>query len=280
MKFKSIFIVFNIIIVFSFLFIFFMPLALLGWDYTSVFWGKNWPLALVFVAIIGALNVFFALNWKIFSMLEREEWTQLASFLEERVYRKKSFRSQYVRILVNTYMVSSNVGGIERLEEAVRRDKPALLERNALLFGIPYVLKNDGAKMESFFAPFLPSKKVESRDWIAWDYSFALLVQKKPGEAAARLRELVRTSRDACIKLLSLYLIATTEGGKPADGTSDPVTTGVREYLKTKFPRDKLAKEIERAKGEVYVVILSRLLDDALDWLYPPEGETGARASR
>ena len=48
MKFKTIFILFNIVIIASFAIIFFMPLMMLGWDYTAIFWKNNWFLPIVF----------------------------------------------------------------------------------------------------------------------------------------------------------------------------------------------------------------------------------------
>jgi hypothetical protein len=183
MKFKTIFIVFNIVIVLSFLFIFFLPLALLGVEYSQAFWERNWPLAVVFVVIIGAMNAFFAGNWRLFSLLEKEDWPSLITYLEDRVYTKGRIRGQYIKLLVNTYMVSSNVSGIEKLEAHVGEKKPALLEKNALLFGVPHVLRNDGADMEAYFGRYLHSRKSESAEWIDWNFSFALLLERKLDDA-------------------------------------------------------------------------------------------------
>jgi hypothetical protein len=42
MKFKAIFILFNGALILSFLLIFFMPFFLLGADFFSLFWTRNW----------------------------------------------------------------------------------------------------------------------------------------------------------------------------------------------------------------------------------------------
>lgn len=268
MKFKTIFIVFNVIIICSFLFIFFMPLALLGWEYSQVFWERNWVLAAIFIVIIAALNVFFGANWRLFSLLEKEDWPALVAYLEDRIFVKGRLYGQYIKLLVNTYMVSSNVAGIEKLEEYIRGKKPALLERNALLFGVPHVLRNDGADMERYFGTFLDSKRVESRDWVSWNYAFALLLEKKLPEADGRLRSLVADSRDAAVKLLSLYFVDTVSSGLHDMSAPDPLIEGGKASLKKKYTREKFARELENAKAEVHIVILSRLLDDAMNWLY------------
>ena len=57
MKFKAIFVIFNLIILVSFLFIFLIPFFMLGWDYTQVFWTENWSVALVFVGVMAGLAI-------------------------------------------------------------------------------------------------------------------------------------------------------------------------------------------------------------------------------
>ena len=53
MKFRLLFIIFNFVILASFLLIFLMPAFVLGWEYTSVFWSTNWPVGLVFLVVLG-----------------------------------------------------------------------------------------------------------------------------------------------------------------------------------------------------------------------------------
>jgi hypothetical protein len=266
MKFKTIFIVFNIIIIFSFVFIFFMPLFLLGWEYSQVFWEKNWPLALAFAAIIAALNVFFGMNRKLFSYLEQEDWPELIGYLEDLVYNRGKIRPQYIKLLVNTYMVTSNVAGIERLEKYLGEKKPLILERNALLFGVPHVLRNDASDMESYFGRLLTSRHVEGLDWIKWNHAFSLLLARRLGDADTEFRALVRSSSDTTIKLLSIYFLATVTD--PSRDSENALVGEAKQYLKKRFTREKLARELESAKSDVHVVILSRLVDDAADWLY------------
>ena len=62
MRFKIVFILFNVVIVASFLIIYLMPLAMLGMDYTREFWANNWGLPIVFVVILAILNGYFTIN--------------------------------------------------------------------------------------------------------------------------------------------------------------------------------------------------------------------------
>ena len=82
MKFKTIFIIFNVVIVFSFLFIFFMPLFLLGGDYFVDFFFNNWFIGILFVITLFIFNFYFLQNWQLFRLLENEDWNKLIEFLE------------------------------------------------------------------------------------------------------------------------------------------------------------------------------------------------------
>ncbi len=83
MKFRTIYILFNVVIAVSFVFVFFLPFFLLGWDYSLEFWKGSWYLALFFIVLLGVLNAFFAWNWKVFSLVEKEDWSGLSAHLVE-----------------------------------------------------------------------------------------------------------------------------------------------------------------------------------------------------
>jgi hypothetical protein len=112
MKLKAIFLLFNSVLVVSFLLIFLMPLFLLGTDSFSLFWGRNWIIAVVFVATLGAVNAYFGLNWRLFVNLEKEDWPALVVQLEQKVLRRGLTRPMYIRLLLNAYLILSNTEGI------------------------------------------------------------------------------------------------------------------------------------------------------------------------
>lgn len=264
MKFKIIFILFNVVILVSFLVIYFMPLIMLGWDYTRVFWGRNWGLPVLFVAIIGLLNAYFLLNWKLFTMLEREDWPALTAYLERRIFTKKLIISQQVRILVNAYLVRSDLDAIEKLEKFIKEQKPRILPRFALAFGIPYLLRNDSEQMEAYFSAFADSG---GRDgpWIRWNYGFALILQGKKDGAADVLTRLCRDKTEPVLTLLSAYLL---DSLKPEDDESLGLVAQGRGRLQKRYTPSLWAKEVERSRNNIQVVILAKLVEEATDWLF------------
>jgi hypothetical protein len=264
MKFKVIFILFNIVIVVSFLVIYFMPLILLGSDYTAVFWSKNWGLPLLFIGIIGLLNGYFIYNWKLFTMLEREDWPGLITYLERKVYEKKMIVAQQVRILINAYLVSSNLEAINKLEGFLQDEKPAVLPRFALSFGIPYLLRNNSEEMESYFLRFIDDRGKDG-EWIRWNYAFALILQGKKPEAEKALIKIPGKKIEPVLLLLAIYLLNSIN---PENKGASEIIDDNKARLKKRFTPVLWAREIERSRNNVQVVILSKLVEEATDWLY------------
>jgi hypothetical protein len=275
MKFRTIFILFNVVILVSFLFVFLLPLFLLGPESSMTFWKGNWYLALLFLVLIGGLNAFFLLNRKTFLLVEREDWGELCAHLVGLMFPKGRFSGARVRLLVNSYLLQSDIAGIERLESELAAKRPDILKKNALLFGVTRLLRNKPEEAATFLAPYLDANGVESKDWLRFDYGFSLVLQKKAAEALPFLEEGCR-SRDGVLCLLAAYLLGTI-GASAADESGKAAAIAkaeaARARLRKRFSVSKWSREVERAKSEVHIVILSKLIDDAGRWLYElPKG--------
>src|SRR5512147_2393751 len=116
MKFKTIFLIFNAVVLLSFLFVFFAPMLMLDASFASAFLARNWFLALAFLAILGALNAFFLANWKLFALLEREDWPALSDYLSDQIHGKGRISNRTVKVYVNSLLLLSDLEGIERLQ--------------------------------------------------------------------------------------------------------------------------------------------------------------------
>lgn len=280
MKFRTIFILFNVVILSSFLFVFLLPIFLLGAGSSLGFWKGNWYLALLFLALLGGLNAFFIANRKTFVLVEREDWAALSAHLVHLMFPKSRFASSRVRLLVNAYLLQSDIEGIESLETALRAKRPDQLRKNALLFGVTRLLRNKSDEAEAFFLPYLDSRDVDSRPWLRFDYGFSLVLQKRAGEALPYLEEGC-AARDPVLCLLGAYLLGSVGLASIADETQKAGVArrveAARERLLKRYSSAKWSREVERAKSEVHIVILSRLIDDAGRWLYaaPKAGEGG-----
>lgn len=284
MKFRTIFILFNVVIVVSFCFVFLFPFFVLGASSSLQFWKENWYLAAFFIALLGAINAFFIANRRVFTLVENEDWAALSAYLSQEIMVKGRYRSSSIRLLVNAFLLRSDVEGIEGLETRLQDQRPALLRKHALLFGVTRLLRNRPAEAEAFFARYLGAKDVDSREWLRFDYAFSLVLQKRVSDAIPDLRAGL-LSRDAVLALLSAYLLGsvcaagagTAEERAELTGLADRTKAGLR----ARFPPQRWSKEVERAKGEVHIVILSKLIDDAGRWLFAqdPAGQGADRAA-
>ncbi len=202
MKFKTLYILFNAVIVAAFLIIFLLPLALLGADYFRLFAQKNWIAGVLFLATLIIINGYFALNWKLFRLLEREDWPALIRHLEDSIYRRGRITKSSCRLLLNAYLIRGSTEPIAALEARVRRDRPGLLPALALPFGLPYLLRGDPQAAAEYFGPLAAEDGVADRGWIRWNYAFSLMQLKKQGEAGAELQNLLRQRPAPELRLL------------------------------------------------------------------------------
>ncbi|MBN2873709.1 MAG: hypothetical protein JXM71_01325 [Spirochaetales bacterium] len=273
MKFKTIFVLFNVILIFSFAFVFLMPFFLLGLNYSARFWLGNWPLFLFFLIILAGFNAFFAFNWRLFTLLESEDWEGLGSLLSERVFEKKRRDRRTIKLLVNTALLRGDMATVERLESVLRADRPRALRRDAVLFGAARLLKNDAVASEAFMAEFADGAGVDNPRWIAFYHAFARVVGGHSSEAAATLEPLM-SSREPVLAVLAAYLAGTLCAAQADPATRLRLTEGAeqkRATIAARYPEKSWAREVERAKTEIHVVILSRILDEASAWLHPHE---------
>ncbi|PKL23592.1 MAG: hypothetical protein CVV47_13865 [Spirochaetae bacterium HGW-Spirochaetae-3] len=269
MKFKTIFVLFNAILIFSFAFIFLMPLFLLGGAYALPFWGKNWPLFLLFAAVLVGFNVFFVNNWKLFSLLETEGWDELSRLLCERVFERGRYDRRTVKLLVNTSLLRGDMATVERLEAALLKDKPSALRRDAVLFGAARLLKNDAAASERFLGEYADGKGVDNPAWIGFYHAFSLVLAKRAPEASARL-ESSMASKDPILAVLSAFMLGTMCAAASDEAERARLVAAAearRVALAGRYGAQRWAREVERGKSEVHIVILSKILDEASAWL-------------
>ncbi len=266
-KFKLIFFLFNFIILLSFAVVLFMPIILLGPEYTRTFWSSTWYLPLFFLLTIGAIDGYFLAHWRLLTLLEEENWGELIEYLEEQCLRKGRLSGQFVRTLINAYFITNNVSRIEFLEKELREKKPALVKKFALQFGIPKMLHNDPDDIVRYFEEFKDAH-TPKRDWLRFLYSFGLLMKRENTEGREVLLGIIRNTKDPVLRLLSIYTI------DPFKTVDDEVLSLVgkgREELSSRYSRTALEREMNKQRDNVALLVLGRLVSDALDWLYGKE---------
>lgn len=270
MKFKSIFILFNLVIIISFCFVFAMPFFALGTEFALTFWKSSWPLGLLLLVILASFDTFFMFNFKLFNLLEREDWPALVQYLEERVIKRGHYSQRLVKLLIHSYLVMSDAQSVITLEEKLKKAKPGLVSSNALLFGISHILKGDHS---GAVALFLEKEKQGGlkNEWERWYLCFALLLQQNFSDAADRLIELARETKDPLVCAVSaLFLTDTIQKAIPeksdlAKEASDRAVERIRKGLPD---RQAWNRELGKAQGEIHIIILGKSLEDSAKLIY------------
>jgi hypothetical protein len=268
-KFKVIFGLFNAIIIISFLIILFMPLIMLGSEYSATFWSTSWYLPVLFFLIIGIIDGYFLLHWRLLVLLEKEDWHGLVDYLEEQIYTRGKTRTQFVRTLINAYFVTSRVSSIDRLEAHLREKQPRLLRKFALQLGIPKILHEEADDLVRFFGEF-KEQRVAKADWVRFLYAFGILMKRRHSEGREELLAVSKSTRDPVLQLITLYTL------EPFRTSDDEVLSRLQEErtrLTEKYSRNDFRREIEKRRENIVVLVLSRLIDDSLDWLYGEDRE-------
>ena len=266
MKYKIIFILFNIVVCFSFLIVTMMPFVMLGAEYSRVFFKNSWYFFLVFVFIIGSIDAYFFLNWKLFTLLESENWDGLISYLENRIYNKKKLYGYLARMLANTYLIKSDIEGIRKLEELIRKEKPNILKKMILSLSVPRLIDGNAGEMEDFFGEFVDVKGVYKADWVRFLYSFSLLLNNKSEEASLSLLALCKRKVPPILQLLIIYALNPfAEMGEAGGGSC--VEERKKELL-SKYSKLKMELELERVNDNVVTLVLNKFSKEAIQWLY------------
>jgi hypothetical protein len=264
MKWKAMLALFDGVLAACFLAIFLMPLAALGGGFFALFWRRNWPVAVVFLAVLAAVNAWFIANRRMIGLLQAGDWPALAALLEERVFHSRVPRSLHVGLLANAYLATSNTDGLAGLEVFVVKCRPRLAARHTLAFGIPHLVAGDPAAAEAWFAARLDERGLRDRDWVRWNRAFCLVQLRRTAEARAELDALA-DSRDPVLAMLSLYLGDACAANDPA--AAERAAAG-RRALIHRVPADRMRRICSEGGGNVEVAVLSDLIGKAQTWLY------------
>jgi acyl-CoA-binding protein len=261
------------LLVASFAIIIFMPFFMLGWDYVKVFWIRNWYLAAVFFLTLVILNIYFLCKWKLFSLVEAENWNELRQYLEQRIYEKKSSSRQAVRILINTYIVLADTGGLMKLSRYLAENKPRLFAVFALDLGIPYIVRAAASETRAYFEEALKNPRARKRDWLRWNLAFARMAcggYTNREQARAELARLAEKPEDPLVWLLSVYLL--DKSAEKSDAGTE-FMAAARASLKGRYTREKWGKIPGRAKNSLIILVLSKLIAEAENWLFEEKTE-------
>ena len=258
MKFKTIFQLFNVIILLALLIFVFSSFFLFDREYAAAYLSSIWIAALIFAALIGILDYYFISNWKLFTFLENQDWPALLQWLEKRIYTQGRLIRPYASLLISTALSLSDHAALRRLETEVRERRPRLMRSLGVALGIPLLLGDDTAAVSRYFGPLADDKRTQRRDWAVWCRAFA-----SGAEGREELLELLG-GNDPSILLLTLQIFDRMNWSM--EDSEKQKIEHTRGALKESLSGEKGERRLNRSREEhLMALVLSPRVNEARD---------------
>lgn len=279
MKFKTIFFLFNAIILLSILFFILMPVFLLGGDGLPLFWQNTWYFFLVFVIVLLVFDVFFLMNWKLYQLLEKENWEELYHYLRNLILVKKKLSRRNTRLYVNCCVLASKGEKIADIADILKQEKPQLHQQLSVNFAIPLLLEKDYQKAEQYYLDWKDKTLPQLRAWHLWAAGLCQMMSRKVDEAWNNFYQASQDEKASpLVALISIFLAEIL-----------PVSTKEAETEKIDQQREELAKQyyspalwekqIKKEKeGNLLITLFYGKIQEAVEWLL--EGPAGENDSQ
>lgn len=270
MKFKYLIIAFSIIIIVIILVAALLPTMLAGPEVSSNLRYITLPLVIFMVILLISLGIFVLINYRLLSLLEREDWPALSYYLEQKIFVKGRYSARNVRLLASSYLVVSDFPSVLKLEHKALLIKPSVIEKNVLIFGAARVLSGGGPDTIAFFKAHMESGKAEEKQWIHWFFGFSQLLSGSFGAAEAEFMTLAVASKDALITGLSAYFLQSSiakHSQKPEECRR--IAESGRSRIMEVLPHmDNWNKEVTRMASEIYIAVVRKYINETRDWIY------------
>ena len=274
MKFKYLIVAFSIIAFIAILFTVLLPMLIEKTDFSILnFRSLIIPFLVIMGLILASVSTFFFLNYRLLSLLEREDWPALAYYLEQKIYGRKRYNSRYVRLLASSYLVISDFQSVVKLEGKVQLAKPSVVSKHALIFGSARVLSCDHGQAAAFFKSQLDKSKGKSHQWVRWYHSFCHLLAGDFNTVEPEFSSLAVSSNNAIITGLSAYFLQHSlkkYSFKP-DECKNIAETGRNRVLKAIKNLNNWEKEVGKYGMDIYVAIIKKYINEAGAWIFNNE---------
>ena len=279
MKFKYLTIAFSIIMVLILLMAVLLPLMLTNAPQSSAglaprsspfssaanFWYVILFLFLFIAIILVCFGVFFLLNYRLFSLLEREDWPALAYYLEQEIFVKGRCNARNVQLLASSYLVISDYSSVLNLESKAILVKPAVVQKNALIFGGARLLNGNYKEAVAFFR-----KYIDKDAWIHWYYGFTSLLSGANNQAESEFSALIASSHNLLITGLSAYFLTTNlvKYSKSPEDCRAVAENGRSQVIKKIKNAAGWKKEAAKMASEIHVAIIRKYVEETGIWLF------------
>jgi len=270
LKFKYLIIAFSILIIIIIFITVFIPLLIAGPEFAANFRFVILPLLIFLVLVLFGMSIFFLLNYRLLSLLEREDWPALAYYLENQVYVKGRYSSRNVRILASSYLVISDYQSVLKLESKTQAANPSAVNANVLIFGAAKILCGKFDEAASFYKIHTNKCKKKDRQWVRWFFGFSQLLTGSFAAAEPEFSSLSVTSNDSLITGISAYFLHNSLEKKSSNPEKcrQVAENGKSRVISAVKDHGGWIKETQKMGTDVHVAIIRKYVDETGKWLF------------
>jgi len=270
LKFKRLMLLYSIIITIAILTAAVLPVVMAGAEFAVYIKSLTLPLILFIVLLLSCMMVFFLLNYRLFSLLEKEDWPALSYYLEKKIYTKGRYSAAKVRILASSYLVILDYASVFKLENKAKLARPSVIDKNALIFGTAKILSGNHKEAAEFFWAHREKCRADERQWVRWFYGFSLLLCGVFNKAEQEFSSLAISSKDAIICGLSAYFLFAyiASHSKNHEECVNIAEKGKARVIKKLKKADRWEKEAAKIGDEIHTAIIKKYVDEAGKWLF------------
>jgi len=216
------------------------------------------------------MSVFFFFNYRLLSLLEREDWPALAYYLEQKIYVKNRYNARFVRLLASSYLVISDFQSVLKLESKALLAKPSVVTKNVLIFGAARVLSGNHSEATAFFKSYMAKVSGKDKQWVRWFYGFSYLLGGSFNQAEPEFTSLAVSSSDALITGLSAYFLHSSleKYSQNPQVCRETAENGRERLIKAIKNAENWNKETEKMGTEIHIAIIRKYVDEAGEWLF------------
>ncbi len=273
MKFRVVVVLFNAVVALSVLILLLLPLIVIGPSFAREFWTDNWYLVLILGLVLIGLNGYFLWNRKVLNLMEAEDWSGLASYLEDQLEKRRLGRTR-IRLLMNAYLLTRNPGRLRELADRLASEQPAIFRQNAAQLAVGWLADSGEGKLADPEATLaytdraLQTKGVQQADWLRWDRAITLAQLSRDLEAGDEARRAGEQTSDPLLQGLSAYLASQIA---PEKSASWAWAEQARSDTAAMISPEQWDKRVQRSRDNLQVVILQRMINDAKEWVHAPD---------
>jgi hypothetical protein len=216
------------------------------------------------------MSIFFFFNYRLFLLLEREDWPALAYYLEQKVYVKGRYSFRNVRLLASSYLVISDFQSVLKLESKTLLAKSSLVAKNVLIFGAARILNGKHDESVAFFKSYLGKCGKNDKQWVRWFCGFSQLLGGAFTNAEPDFLSLAVTSDSILITGLSAYFLQNVilKYSLNAQKCQETAENGRERIRKAVATAENWKKEADKMEAEIHIAVIKKYIDSAGTWLF------------